>query len=154
MLSKKAQYALYALVHLARERDKGPVLIRDIAESEKLPRKFLEAILLELKTLGILASKKGKGGGYQLRRAPGEVNMAEIIRHFDGAIALLPCATFMYYEQCQHCKDEKTCGIKSYVKEIRDETVRLMKNITLQDILEREKQLESEQPPGTVTSAF
>lgn len=141
MLSKKAQYALYALVYLARERDKGPVLIRDIAESEKLPRKFLESILLEMRTLGILASKKGKGGGYQLRRAPEEVNMAEIIRHFDGAIALLPCATFRYYEQCDHCKNEQTCAIKSYIKEIRDETVRMMKNITLKDILDREQWL-------------
>jgi Rrf2 family protein len=141
MLSKKAQYALYALVHLAREQERGPLLIREIAEAEKLPRKFLEAILLEMKTLGILSSKKGKGGGYLLRRAPEDVNMAEIIRHFDGAIALLPCATFMYYEQCQHCKDETSCGIKSYVKEIRDETVRMMKNITLRDILDREDAL-------------
>lgn len=144
MLSKKAQYALYSLVHLARERDKGPLLIREIADSEKLPKKFLEAILLEMKTLGILSSKKGKGGGYQLRRAPEEVNMAEIIRHFDGAIALLPCATYRYYEECQHCKDENTCGIKSYVKEIRDETVSLMKNITLKDILDREELLKQE----------
>lgn len=141
MLSKKAQYALYALVHLAREQEHGPVLIRDIAEQEKLPRKFLEAILLELKTLGVLSSKKGKGGGYMLRRSPSEVNLAEIIRHFDGAIALLPCATYRYYEQCQHCKDESLCGIKSYVKDIRDETVSMLKNITLQDILNREAAL-------------
>jgi len=141
MLSKKAQYALYALVHLAREQEKGPLLIRDIAEQEKLPRKFLESILLELKTIGILSSKKGKGGGYQLRRNANEVNMAEIIRHFDGAIALLPCATYRYYEQCQHCKDESMCGIKSYVKEIRDETVSMLKNITLQDIIDREQAL-------------
>ncbi len=141
MLSKKAQYALYALVYLARERDKGPLLIRDIADSEKIPRKFLETILLELKTEGVLSSKKGKGGGYQLRREPEEVNMAEIIRHFDGAIALLPCATYRYYEKCQHCKDEKTCAIRSYVKDIRDETVKIMKNITLKDILEREEVL-------------
>lgn len=144
MLSKKAQYALYALVYLAREKDQGPRLIRDIAEAEKLPRKFLEAILLELKTIGILSSKKGKGGGYQLRREPEEVNMAEIIRHFDGAIALLPCATYRYYEQCQHCKDESTCGIKSYIREIRDETVTLLKNITLQDLINREAALEKE----------
>ncbi len=141
MLSKKAQYALYALVYLAREQSRGPMLIREIAEQEKLPRKFLEAILLELKTIGILSSRKGKGGGYILRRNPEDVNMAEIIRHFDGAIALLPCATYLYYEECQHCKDESTCGIKSYVKEIRDETVSMMKNITLKDILDREKLL-------------
>jgi Rrf2 family protein len=138
MLSKKAQYALYALVHLARHHETSPVLIKDIAEMEKIPRKFLESILLELKTQGILSSKKGKGGGYLLRKSPSEVNMADIIRLFDGAIALLPCATYKYYEECSHCKIEETCGIKSYVKEIRDENVRIMKNITLKDILERE----------------
>lgn len=148
MLSKKAQYALYALVCLAREQSNGPLLIRDIAEKEKLPRKFLEAILLELKTIGILSSRKGKGGGYLLRRNPEDVNMAEIIRHFDGAIALLPCATYRYYEECSHCKDEATCGIKSYVKDIRDETVKMMKNITLKDILEREKFLSDSKNSG------
>ncbi|HRZ42467.1 MAG TPA: Rrf2 family transcriptional regulator [Bacteroidales bacterium] len=141
MLSKKAQYALYALVHLARTYDHGPVLIKDIAEAEKLPRKFLETILLELRTQGILASKKGKGGGYMLRRDPSDVNMAEIIRLFDGAIALLPCATYRYYEQCAHCKDESRCAIKSYVKDVRDETVKMMKGISLKDILERENWL-------------
>jgi len=141
MLSKKAQYALYALRYLAREQARGPLLIREIAESEKLPRKFLESILLELKTIGVLSSKKGKGGGYQLRKDPSEINMADIIRQFDGAIALLPCATFKYYEACSQCRDEETCAIKFYVKEIRDETVRLMKNITLNDILEQEMHL-------------
>lgn len=141
MLSKKAQYAIYALVRLARDKDKGPILIRDIAESEHLPRKFLEAILLELKTAGILMSKKGKGGGYQLRRDPSEVDLSEIVRLFDGAIALLPCVTYRYYEACVHCKDEDKCGVKSYIKEIRDETVAMLKNITLQDILNREKEL-------------
>lgn len=142
MLSKKAQYAIYALVKLARDKDKGPILISEIAESEKLPKKFLEGILLELKNIGILNSKKGKGGGYYLRREPEDVNLAEVIRHFDGAIALLPCATYQYYESCQHCKDEEKCGVKSFIKEIRDETVKLLKGISLEDILTREKDLE------------
>jgi Rrf2 family protein len=138
MLSKKAQYSILALVKLAREYQRGPVLIGKISQTEKIPKKFLEAILLDLKQSGILGSKKGKGGGYFLIKEPGEINMADIIRHFDGAIALIPCATYKYYQPCQHCKDELTCGIRSVVKDIRDETVNLLKNISLADIIKRE----------------
>jgi Rrf2 family protein len=138
MLSKKAQYSILALVKLAREYKRGPVLIEKISQTEKIPKKFLEAILLDLKQSGVLGSKKGKGGGYFLIKEPGEINMADIIRHFDGAIALIPCATYKYYQPCQHCKDELTCGIRSVVKDIRDETVNLLKNISLADIIKRE----------------
>jgi Rrf2 family protein len=141
MLSKKAQYSILALVRLAKQYKAGPLLIGDISRTELIPKKFLEAILLELKQTGILASKKGKGGGYFLIRDPHEINMADIIRHFDGAIALIPCATYKYYQPCQHCKDELTCGIRSVIKDIRDETVNLLKNITLADILRREDEL-------------
>jgi Rrf2 family protein len=141
MLSKKAQYSILALVKLAKEFNSGPVLISRISESEHIPKKFLETILLELKQTGMLGSKKGKGGGYFLIRDPQQINIAEIIRHFDGAIALIPCATFKYYQPCQHCKDELTCGIRSVIKDIRDETVNLLKNISLADILNRENQL-------------
>jgi Rrf2 family protein len=141
MLSKKTQYSILALVKLAREYNSGPVLISKISESERIPKKFLETILLELKQTGMLGSKKGKGGGYFLIRDPQQINIAEIIRHFDGAIALIPCATFKYYQPCQHCKDEFTCGIRSVIKDVRDETVNLLKNITLTDILNREDML-------------
>jgi Rrf2 family protein len=141
MLSKKAQYSIYALVKLAKEYDNGPMLISEIAESEKIPKKFLESILLDLKNIGVLTSKKGKGGGYYLRKKPSDVNLAEVIRYFDGAIALLPCATYKYYESCKFCKQEETCGVRSVVKEVRDKTVKLLKNITLADIVKREKQL-------------
>lgn len=141
MLSKKAQYSIYALIRLAKDIDKGPLLISNIAESEKIPKKFLENILLDLKNIGILASKKGKGGGYYLIKKPEEINLAEILRHFDGALALLPCATFKYYEKCQHCKDEDTCGFKSVVKDLRDETVKFLKNTTIANIIERENNL-------------
>ncbi|MBU0487467.1 MAG: Rrf2 family transcriptional regulator [Bacteroidetes bacterium] len=142
MLSKKAQYSLYALIRLAKEYDKGPVLIEDIARSEMLPKKFLEAILSDLKSLGIVNAKKGKGGGYYLIKDPAEITLAEVIRHFDGALALLPCVTFRYYESCNHCKDEETCGLRSIIKELRDETVKILKRNTLADILSRENALE------------
>ena len=141
MLSKRAQYSILALTRLAREYKSGPVLIGEISRTERIPKKFLEAILLELKQAGVLGSKKGKGGGYFLVRDPGEINLAEVIRLFDGAIALIPCATYKFYKPCQHCKDEMTCGIRSVVKDIRDDTVNLLKRITLSDILIREDDL-------------
>lgn len=141
MLSKKAYYSLNALVHLAKKYKKGPVLISDIAKKENLPKKFLEAILLDMKRMGILSSKKGKGGGYYLIKDPSEINFADIIRSFDGAIALLPCVTYNYYEECTHCKDEDLCGLKSVVKDFRDVTVRMLKNTTIADILKREEKL-------------
>jgi Rrf2 family protein len=144
MLSKKAQYSILALVKLAKEYNHGPVLIGDISKTEKIPKKFLESILFDLKQLGVLASKKGKGGGYYLIKSPGEISLADIIRHVDGAIALIPCVTFKYYQPCQHCKDEVTCGIRSIIKDVRDETVNILKNISLLDIIEREEQLISD----------
>lgn len=141
MLSKKAQYAIYALVHLAKEYQGNPVMISDISEKESIPKKFLEGILVELKNLGIVKSKMGKGGGYYLLRSPENVNLAEIIRHFDGAIALLPCVTYKYYEKCKHCKDENTCGVRSFIKEVRDEAVEILKRATLAEIIKREEDL-------------
>ncbi len=135
MLSKKAKYALNALLYLAKQQDKGPILISEIAESENIPKKFLETILLDLRNAGILNSKKGRGGGYYLLRSPEEVNMADVIRLFDGALALLPCVTHKYYERCEECKDEKTCGIRRVIKEVRDQTVNILKNYSLADIV-------------------
>ena len=141
MLSKKTQYSILALVKLAKEYNSGPVLIGKISESERIPKKFLESILLELKRSGFLGSKKGKGGGYFLIREPGAINLADIIRLFDGAIAMVPCVTYRYYQPCTHCKDELTCGIRSVIRDVRDETVNLLKSISLADILQREDNL-------------
>ena len=141
MLSKKSQYSIYALVKLAREKNKGPILIRDIAESEKIPKKFLEAILLDLRNLGIIGSKKGKGGGYYLIKQPSEINLATIIRKFDGPLAFIPCASKNYYEKCNHGKDESRCGVKQVFDEIRIETDRMLRNTTIADIIEREESI-------------
>ena len=128
MLSKKVQYAVVALIRLAKDYDKGPILISNIAKEQKIPKKFLETILLDLKNSGYLGSKKGKGGGYYLIKHPSEVNLADIIRLFDGAIALLPCATFRYYEECPFHKNESSCGFRSVIKEVRDQSVKILKN--------------------------
>ena len=141
MISKKTQYSIYALVRLGKEFEKGPLLISEIATTEKIPKKFLEAILLELKSGGFVNSKKGKGGGYYLIKNPKDINLADIIRLFEGAIALLPCAAYKYYESCSSCRDEETCGVRNVVKEVREETVRLLKTFSIADIISREENL-------------
>lgn len=141
MISKKTKYALNALLYLARNYNQGPVLIGQIAEEQNIPQKFLESILLSLKNAGILNSKKGRGGGYYLLKSPDEVNLADVMRLFDGAIALLPCVTYRYYERCEECRDESCCGIRDVFQEVRDETVNILKRSTLSQILAREAQL-------------
>ena len=141
MLSKKCKYAIHALVYLAERYQHGPVHIQEIADNQKIPKKFLEAILLELRNAKILHSKKGKGGGYYLYKAPSEVNMIEIVRLMDGAIAMLPCVSLNYYEPCEECKDEKTCGIRDAFLGVRDTTLKILKESTLDKIVARERQL-------------
>ncbi len=144
MLSKKTKYAINALVFLAREnklRGAEPVQIIKISQSESIPRKFLEAILLDLKNAGILNSKKGKAGGYFLQKSPDEINIAEVMRLFDGAIALLPCVAHLYYARCEECQDEATCGIRSVFAEVRAESVNMLKKATLTEILRRSEEL-------------
>jgi Rrf2 family protein len=143
MLSKKTRYAIKALTKLAKEFQKGPILISDISKTERIPQKFLEAILLELKNAGILNSKKGKGGGYYLIKKPEEVDLANIIRLFDGAIALLPCVSIKYYERCDECVDETLCGFRDIIREVRDNTLKILKESTLQDIIQREDTLKA-----------
>lgn len=144
MLSKKTKYAINALVYLAKKPAKEPVLISEIAQRENIPKKFLETILLDLRNAGILNSKKGKGGGYYLIKDPADVNLAEIVRYFDGAIGLLPCVTHKYYEKCAECEDEVTCGIRHAFLAIRNETVELLKKDTLEMIIKNEQKLKKD----------
>jgi Rrf2 family protein len=128
MLSMKAKYGLRALASLAKEYGKGPLLISDISSRERIPKKFLEIILLDLKKKGFLQSKKGKGGGYYLSRVPLTISVGQLIRALDGPLALLPCVSQMAYERCAECPDEETCGIRSVFKEVREATVAILEN--------------------------
>jgi len=131
MLSKKAKYGLKAMTILAKEYGNGPLLIGEIAKRERIPPKFLELILLELKKKGFLQSKKGKGGGYYLNKLPETISVGAVIRALDGPLALLPCVSQMAYERCAECPDEETCGIRSVFKEVRDSTVSILERTTL-----------------------
>jgi Rrf2 family protein len=134
MLSKKTKYALKALQYLARERSRGPVLIAEVAEKEGIPQKFLEAILLELKKEGFLESRKGKGGGYFLARAPESVTLGAVVRKMEGPLALLPCVSQMFYRRCDECTDERTCGLRMVMKDVRDRTAEILDSTTLADV--------------------
>ncbi len=116
-------------------------VIKDISEACRIPKKFLEAILLELKRAGILASRAGRDGGYTMRQSPSEVNLAEIVRLFDGAIAAVPCATYKFYESCDECVDEETCAVRDAFLMVRNETVELLKSKTLEALVSKEKTL-------------
>ena len=142
MLSKKSKYAIKALVVLAKEYETHtPKRISEIAESEHIPRKFLEAILLELRNKGILGSKKGVSGGYYLLKKPSEIMLSDLIRITDGPIALLPCVSLNFYERCEECTDEITCGIRDVALEVRDASLRILNGTSLEDIVKREKKL-------------
>lgn len=139
MISKRTKYALNALVYLANQPAEKAIPINEIADSEKISRKFLEAILLELRRGGMVYSKKGKEGGYFLAKSAEEVNVAEVMRLFDGPIALLPCVSYKYYQRCEECRDEATCGIRKIFAELRAQTVNTLKNATLAEIVKRSK---------------
>ncbi|WP_254448691.1 RrF2 family transcriptional regulator [Spirosoma rhododendri] len=131
MISKKAKYAIKALKVLTEEYSKGPVLISYISARENIPKKFLEAILLELRNHGILQSQKGKGGGYLLRVDPGRVNLAQVLRVIDGPIAPTPCVSFNFYVRCDDCTDEVTCALKPIMEQVRDANLSVYENTTL-----------------------
>lgn len=139
MMSKKCKYALKALIKLARHYNEGNILTSEIAESEKIPKKFLEQILLELKRAGYVNSHQGYHGGYYLKVSPKSITVADIYRLFDGAIALLPCVAFQYYEKCDDCKEEKSCTMRREFLKIKDETRKLMKKTTIQSFLNPSK---------------
>lgn len=135
MISKKAKYALKALKVLAENFGKGPLLISYIAEKEKIPKKFLEAILLDLRNNGVLQSQKGKGGGYLLRIPPSEVSFSKVLRIIDGPIAPALCVSLFFYGKCEDCKDEETCSLRVVLENWRDANLAVLDHTTLNDLL-------------------
>lgn len=126
---------MIALTYLAKKESNIAVLSTEIAENENIPQRFLENILSELKKMGILGSKLGKAGGYYLIKSPEEIKLSDIIRHFEGAVAMLHCISERQYQPCEFCKDESTCKIRKVFKEIRDTTFGILENTTLKDLV-------------------
>jgi len=135
MLSQKAKYALRALIMLAERPDEELVLIADIAERENIPRKFLEAILVELRKHGLLFAKRGKSGGYRLARSPAEITFGEVIRVLDGHLAPIPCASKHAFKPCTDCGDPEVCSTRWLMIQVRDATAEVLDNRTLADAL-------------------
>jgi Rrf2 family protein len=136
MLSKKAQYAFKALMYMAEKKDNQPVLIAEISKKKRIPLKFLENILLELKRAGILESKKGKGGGYFFRLAPKDIALAKIVRLIDGPISMLPCVSLYFYERCKNC-DEEQCGLHDMMIMVRDANLKILEKKTVADLAKK-----------------
>jgi Rrf2 family protein len=134
MLSKKAKYGLTALIHLAHKQNREPVLISHIARKGKIPQKFLELILLELKNEGILQSKKGRGGGYFLARPAELIRVGHVIRIMDGPLAPIACVSETAYEKCSECTDEKSCAIRTVMKRVRDSIANILDSTTLSEL--------------------
>ena len=135
MLSKKTKYGLKALAYIARNVEDSPVQIGTVAESENISHKFLESILLTLKRSGFLGAKKGKGGGYYLLKDASEIKMTDVIRTLEGPIAMLPCVSLNYYEKCDDCPDEETCSVHKLMIQVRDNTLQILRNNTLADLV-------------------
>jgi Rrf2 family protein len=131
MLSQKARYALHALMVLADHGEQEPIMIAEIAERARVPRKFLEQILLDLKRRGIVRSMRGRAGGYLLGRLPKNITFAEVIRTIDGPLALSPCVSTTAYHKCEDCDDEETCAIRKVLLAARDATAAILEERTL-----------------------
>ncbi|MBL7771315.1 MAG: Rrf2 family transcriptional regulator [Chitinophagaceae bacterium] len=134
MLSQKAKYALQALAYLgSRYEEEKPVLISQIAQEKKIPLKFLETILNDLKKAEVLQSVRGRAGGYLFKQHPSKTNVAHIMRIIDGPIALLSCVSLNFYKACDNC-DQHHCRIGPIMSEARDAILQVLEKRTLWDL--------------------
>jgi Rrf2 family protein len=132
MLSQRSRYALRALAYLAQRPQPGPVAIAEIAEASAAPRKFLEAILLELKRRHFLVSTRGRAGGYALAKPPADISFADVIRALDGPLALAPCASKTAYRPCETCPTVADCPIHPALVKAREAMAEVLERWTLE----------------------
>jgi len=142
-LSVRGEYALRALLVLGLNYDQSVVRIQTISEQQNIPKRFLEQILNDLKSAGVVQSRRGVAGGYRLARRPEEISLAVIIRHIEGALAPVSCVSERFYEKCS-CPDESRCAIRSVMKEVREAVVRIAERLTIADLCERSRALQQE----------
>jgi len=143
-LSLRGEYTLRALVVLGLNYHQTVIRIQTISEQQNIPKRFLEQILNDLKSAGVVESKRGVAGGYRLAMPPENVNLAMVIRHMEGALAPISCVSENFYEKCS-CPDEARCGIRSVMKEVRDAVVRILEKVTVADLCQRVRNLEADQ---------
>lgn len=135
------------MIYLSKKKGEM-ALISDISRDEHIPKKFLEAILLDLRRAGYLGSKKGKGGGYYLKEPAENINMADVLRLFEGAVALVPCVAHKYYEKCEECLDEATCPIREVFRIVREQTLVTLKENNFAELIHKENVLKADVKRG------
>ena len=139
MLAQKTRYALRSLLYIAEDTAGAPVQLARIAETQRVPPKYLELIMLDLKKAGLVASTRGPRGGYLLTRDPTEISFGEIVRAMEGPIALVSCASVNFYAPCGDCQDEATCAIRRAFSILRDQSTHLLEGISLAEAASWEK---------------
>ena len=140
-LSLRGEYALRVLLVLGLEYELSVISIQAISRQQNIPKRFLEQILNDLKSAGLVQSRRGVAGGYRLARPPQEISLASVIRHIEGALAPVSCVSQRFYEKCS-CPDESRCAIRSVMKEVRDTVVKVAERITIADLCERSRKLQ------------
>jgi Rrf2 family protein len=141
-LSQRGEYALRALLELGLryEPEGGVVRIQTISAAQNIPKRFLEQILNDLKTAGILESRRGVAGGYRLAKPPESITLAEVIRHIEGPLAPVGCVSEKFYEACS-CPDESKCGIRSIMQDVRNAIVKILEGVTVAEMCRRARSL-------------
>jgi Rrf2 family protein len=131
VLAQKTRYALRSLLFLVEEGGGGPIQLARIAETQHVPPKYLELIMLDLKKAGLVKSARGPKGGYQLAREPELISFGEVVRSLEGPIALVSCASVNFYAPCGDCHDEASCAIRRAFTILRDQSTAVLNSISL-----------------------
>ena len=142
-LSLRGEYALRALLVLGLNYDQAVLRVQTISDQQNIPKRFLEQILNDLKSAGLVESKRGVAGGYRLARHPEQIPLASIIRHIEGALSPVSCVSEQFYEKCS-CPDESRCAIRSVMKEVREAVVKIMERVTVAELCDRWHRLQEE----------
>jgi len=135
MLTAKGKYGLKALAYLATLQPGETTQSKDIAKAKNIPKKFLDAILGDLRNAGIIHSRKGPGGGYMLARAPSDIKLGHVIRTIDGPLAPIACASRTAYQPCQDCKSVKACSVRLIMTRVRDAMSDVLDRLTIADMV-------------------
>lgn len=139
MLTARGKYGLKAMVHLAQLKPETTAQATEIASANAIPKKFLDAILGDLRKAGLIIAKKGPGGGYALAKRPREINVGTIIRSLDGPLAPIACASRTAYEPCKDCRDVKRCAVRITMSTVRDAMSDVLDRLTVADMVKSAK---------------
>lgn len=140
-LSLRGEYALRALLVLGVNYKQSVVRIQTISRQQNIPKRFLEQILNDLKSAGVVESRRGVSGGYRLAHPPQDISLATVVRHIEGALGPVSCVSERFYEKCS-CPDEARCAIRNVMKEVRDAVVNIVERLTVADLCERARKLQ------------